>query len=115
MKAFKLSILFLFLLGASAGNLAWADRGGHGHAHVGVYIGVPLFWPWYYSPPPYYGPVYGPVYSPYYSETIITPAPVYIERAPAPSSNVWHYCSNPDGYYPYVKECPGGWQRVTPN
>ncbi|MCK9608465.1 MAG: hypothetical protein M0R33_18655 [Methylomonas sp.] len=26
-------------------------------------------------------------------------------------ANYWHYCPNPEGYYPYVKECPGGcWQ-----
>ncbi len=26
----------------------------------------------------------------------------------------WYYCAESKTYYPYVKECPGGWQRVTP-
>src|SRR4029077_9557444 len=29
--------------------------GSHGGARSGVFIGPPLFWPWY-SPPAYYGP-----------------------------------------------------------
>ena len=24
----------------------------------------------------------------------------------------WYYCQNPTGYYPYVPECQGGWQKV---
>ena len=109
MKTLKFTLAFIFLLASTAGNMAWA----HGHAHVGVYFGGPVFWPWYY-PGPYYGPSYN-------TTTIITqPAPVYIEQAPGPapapvpSSNAWYYCNNPDGYYPYVKECPTGWQRVAP-
>jgi hypothetical protein len=30
------------------------------------------------------------------------------------SSNYWHYCRNPEGYYPYVKNCPNGWLQVAP-
>jgi hypothetical protein len=26
----------------------------------------------------------------------------------------WYYCADPGAYYPYVKECPAGWQRVAP-
>lgn len=26
----------------------------------------------------------------------------------------WAYCRNPQGYYPYVSECPAGWLPVTP-
>ena len=43
---------------------------------------------------------------------------VYIERSAPQASPAaeayWHYCNSPQGYYPYVKECPGGWMRVTP-
>jgi len=35
------------------------------------------------------------------------------QAAPAQSS-YWYYCAESKTYYPYVKECPGGWQRVTP-
>jgi hypothetical protein len=30
----------------------------------------------------------------------------------APQAASWYYCRKPDGYYPYVKACPGGWQTV---
>jgi len=26
----------------------------------------------------------------------------------------WYYCPESKAYYPYVKECPGGWQQVAP-
>ena len=26
----------------------------------------------------------------------------------------WYYCQDAQGYYPYVKSCPGGWTRVVP-
>lgn len=48
--------------------------------------GVLAPWPyWYNSPPPSYAP-----------------------------SQYWAYCQNPEGYYPYVQECPGGWVPVVP-
>jgi hypothetical protein len=25
---------------------------------------------------------------------------------------VWYHCSSPDGYYPYIRDCHGGWQQV---
>jgi hypothetical protein len=42
--------------------------------------------------------------------------PVYVERsdAPAPAQSYWYYCEASRGYYPYVKECPGGWKAVPP-
>jgi len=94
-------------------------RGGHGHfgghrhfhrghAGVGVLIAAPLFWPWYGAPSYYYPPVVAAPSSP----------PVYVERgddlAAQSPSNDWYYCAESEGYYPYVKECPGGWQRVPP-
>jgi len=26
----------------------------------------------------------------------------------------WYFCPGANAYYPYVRECPGGWQRVAP-
>ncbi len=78
-------------------------RRGRGRSHFGLFIGAPL---WYWPPPYYYPP---PV--------VIrsAPPPVYIERDPEPPAEAyWYYCYDPDGYYPYVKECPGGWERVSP-
>ncbi len=53
-------------------------------------------------------------------------SPVVIEQAPAvymPPRTVplppqepeyWYYCQKPQGYYPYITECPQGWMRVVP-
>lgn len=103
MKALKLVVAAL-LLGIVGISPALADR----HAHVGVYFGAPL-WPWYY--PPYYD---------YPPRVVVVPAPqppVYVEQNPAPAAqanNYWYYCTGSQAYYPYVKECPGGWQQVVP-
>ena len=67
---------------------------------------------------------------PYYYPPSVYPAPmpessVYIEEGenygqdnvplePANPAYYWYRCDNPGGYYPYVKECPEGWQRVAP-
>jgi len=44
-------------------------------------------------------------------------APVFVERSPpaeAPAQVWWYWCNESRAYYPYVKECPAGWQRVAP-
>jgi hypothetical protein len=113
MNLFKNLVIALLLLGTAGVGSAWAD---HGRAHFGVFIG-PAWGPVYYPPPYYY-------YPPYYPQVVIErPAPpqVYIEQspavaapAPAPQTNYWYYCSATKAYYPYVRECPSGWQRVSP-
>jgi hypothetical protein len=64
---------------------------------------------WY---PPYY-PYWYPPYYPYYYPPVSAP-PTYIEQAPPIVPGYWYYCGGSQGYYPYVRECPGGWQRVAP-
>ena len=110
MKQLKLIIALLVLMPAAAGS-AWADRGhDHFHSHIFWNIGIgPVWGPGYYYPPyPYY-------YSP---PVVIQSPPVYIEQpqsAPAPAaSNYWYYCPASKRYYPYVSECPSGWQQVSP-
>jgi hypothetical protein len=106
MRAFKPICALLILLGAIAGSAAHA-----GGVRFGVNIGFPLFFPgWYYPPPPYYYPP--PVVA------MPSSPPVYIERSDAqaaPTSEAyWYYCADSQTYYPYVKECPSPWQRVSP-
>ena len=129
MKKIKLLCGLMLVAGVSMSGTALADRGhgghggGHGGGHFGfgLYLGAP-FYPYSYYPYPYpYAYPYG-----YYPPTVVTPAqpPVYIEQgtsqeapqqAPAQSDNYyWYHCDKPDGYYPYIKECPGGWQKVAP-
>jgi len=84
-------------------------RRHHSHSSLGVFVGAPLFWNW---PPPYYA--YPPPVV-----AVPSPPPVYIERgsdeaSPGRDRGYWYYCYSPDGYYPYVRECPGGWERVAP-
>jgi hypothetical protein len=39
---------------------------------------------------------------------------VYVEQNQQ-ESDYWYYCDDPQGYYPYVKSCPGGWMKVVPD
>ena len=82
---------------------AYADH-GHGHVHFGVGVVVGPGW---WGPYPYY---------PYYPETpVIEEQPPYVQQAPeAEQPHYWYFCQDPQGYYPYVKNCPKGWQRVVP-
>jgi hypothetical protein len=111
MKIAKFVIGIALMAVTLACGTAWADRGhGRGGVSLGINLGVPLG-PWYY--PPHYYP-YPPLVA------VQPPPPVYIERGaeasapPTPSSNYWYYCPDPQGYYPYVKECQSGWMTVLP-
>lgn len=126
MKAQKfLFVLFALLLAGS--SAAWA--GGRVYGGVGVYFGGPgPYWgpayprPYYYPRPYIPGPFYypGPYYEP--APVVVVPAapPVYIERSDEvvvqeqEGGQFWYYCRSAKNYYPYVKECPGGWQKVPP-
>ncbi|GJL72241.1 MAG: hypothetical protein NMNS01_14400 [Nitrosomonas sp.] len=105
--------------GASGGGGGY-HGGGHSHGHSHVYLG--FNYGGFYDPG-FYGYGYPFYYPPYYAypPTVIVPTepPVYIQKEqpqPAqPQANFWYYCENPDGYYPYVKKCPNGWQPVSPH
>ncbi len=106
MKIHKILMIMLALSFSAAGESAWAHGG---RARFGFYIGGPLWGPAWYPPPYYYPP-----------QVVVVPPPerqVYIEQA-EPAAPVaqqsWYYCKSAKGYYPYVKECPEGWQRVQP-
>ncbi len=132
MKSIKSTLLLLLLLGPVAATIAHADhghyRGGGGFrgGHLGVFIDPwPLFYPFSYYPYGY-APYAAYPYAAYPPVVVTQPAAptVYMEQsdtqqsnAPAPSqsaapSNDWYYCHKPEGYYPYVRNCADGWQRV---
>jgi hypothetical protein len=133
--------LILVLAGTLASGAAMAQHHGHGGygygggVRFGISLGVPLYGPGYY-PAPYYAypaPVYAypapayaypaPAYS-YPAPAYGYPAPTmgsasppaYVERSviqvPAQVQADWFYCAASKSYYPYVNECPSGWQRV---
>ncbi len=122
MKLFKFSLLIAgFGLVSLASSGAMADHwhgGGRGGVRFGVVVGGPGY---YYPPPYYYGAPYD--YPPYYYPPVVVQQQqptVYVEQpqAQAPeqqaAGNYWYYCAGSKTYYPYVKDCPAGWQRVTP-
>jgi hypothetical protein len=114
MRALKTIAVVVLALGAAVASApALADHHWHGHSrvHFGLYFGDPFFW----NPYPYYPPYY------YYPPTVVMPQspPVYIQQgqqgAQAPAGQGWWYfCRESNAYYPYVKHCPGGWERVSP-
>ena len=132
MKAQKLLFVLAALLVAGIGD-SWAYRRVYGG--VGVYVGPGPYWgpayprPYYYPRPFYPGPYYPGPYlyaDPFYSPApvVVVPPPepqVYIEQSDnavrqgqAPAQQYWYFCRGSNRYYPYVKECPGGWQPVLP-
>ena len=113
MKAYsKVVAVLLLVFGAAASESVMAQ-----HVRWGVDIGIPLFWPGYYPPYAYPVPAYAypaPAYT-YPAPAYSYPAPAYSypapAMAPAPQQD-WYFCPASKGYYPYVRECPSGWQRV---
>lgn len=125
--------------GAYAGG---GYRGGYNHGKnhyhgtrwvVGVNVGFPGYWGGYWGGGYWGGAYWGgwpywPAAYPYPYPYPYYPAPVvvqqqpttYIEQPAPPAQQqqgpvgYWYYCTDPGAYYPYVKECPAGWQRVAP-
>jgi hypothetical protein len=113
----RIRILFLLVIALTAVSLPAEAHGGRGRVSVGVGVGFgPAFWypGWYY--PPYYS-----YYPPYYYPQVVTAQPTeYIERGDAAaeesrgSQEYWYYCKESRAYHPYVKHCPGGWEKQIP-
>ncbi|MGD9226626.1 MAG: hypothetical protein PVF26_09015 [Desulfobacterales bacterium] len=83
----------------------WGHRSGWRHHHRGPHF----YWrgsfviPWHpygYHPPP-------PV-------IIQQQPPVYVQPE-QPEENYWYYCPDPQGYYPYIRNCESGWMKVVPD
>ena len=111
-------LLALALVFSAIADSALAHGRYRSRAHIGLYFGVPLGGLGWYGPS-YYSPYY---YPPYPTSVVVVPQQpqTYIQQdappapAAAPAQGYWYYCADAQAYYPYVKECPAGWQRVTP-
>jgi hypothetical protein len=104
----RLALVLFAVLMAVTSTLTLAH--GRGRVSLGFHFGVPLGWyqPWYYAPPPVY-------YYPPAPVVVRPPEPtVFVERGDVvpEGSASWYFCRESNGYYPYVKQCPGGWERV---
>lgn len=110
---------------AEAGGKKYYGRGYHGGGYHGggwrggVWIGAPIVIgaPYYY--PPYYYPYYPSYPYPYrYGPPVVReyiyeqPAQRQAPTVVAPQTPTWYYCRESKAYYPYVNECPGGWDSV---
>lgn len=102
-----LSAILLILLLVPIPTFA---RGGHGgHFRTSIWIGPGFFPLWGFPAPYYYTPPPVIVQQPATEYYFLT-APEQKEQEPA----YWYYCRKPEGYYPYVKQCPEGWMKVVP-
>ncbi|HTY99849.1 MAG TPA: hypothetical protein VMB75_08445 [Rhodocyclaceae bacterium] len=138
-KALRLAGIAILVCGLAVGAPAMAQphgHGGHGGGHgsgwgwglFGLGLGLALSAPYY----PYYSaPYYPPAYYPPYQPPVVIQEPIYVDpsppqyvpQAPPPpqsepqapaAANWWYYCPKSRGYYPYVRTCPTGWERVSP-
>jgi hypothetical protein len=83
-----------------AGRVVIVNRGGGGlWAPLGVVGGVAVLAP--------YGAPYDSTPEAVASEQYPEDVQPY-QQGPA----YWYYCPNPQGYYPYIKNCPNGWMKV---
>jgi hypothetical protein len=100
------------------------SHSGHSHNRYNFGFNLGYYSPAYYGYRPYgyryrsyyRSPYYG--YPSYYQRALPSTQIVYVQREEIkpvqPQANYWHYCRNPEGYYPYVKKCPEGWLQVAP-
>ena len=116
----------VLLAGSAVPSFADHHGGGHGgccwHGGTRVVVGVGFGFPAYgygYYGYPYYP--YYPYYPAYYPGPVVQQQPaVYVEQPQQveqqpQASGYWYFCPTTQGYYPYVKECAAGWQRVAPH
>ncbi len=94
-------------------------HGGCCHVAVGFFFGPGFVYgyPFYPYPYSYYYP-YWPVTAGAYPAE----ATQYVEQGQdgqpktgsgvEPQAAYYYHCARPEGYYPYVKACPGGWEQV---
>ncbi|HCR52470.1 TPA: hypothetical protein DIV48_02355 [Candidatus Kaiserbacteria bacterium] len=108
MKTGFVALFIAVLVGVSVSSPVLAHGRHHGGARVSIWYG-----------PMWYGPAYYPVYAyppvaypQYYAPVIVPAAPTTYVEQPAPPANYWNFCRATNTYYPYVRECPGGWERV---
>lgn len=114
---------------ALASPPVWADRSyGHG-AHIkgnsgwgwglGLLLGTAILLdatqprPAYYPAQTYVAP---PVAI---QPPVVMAAPATYSALPPQQSTIaepswWYYCNSSASYYPYVRNCPEGWTRVSP-
>ncbi len=109
--------LVVMLAGIAAAGPATAHGYRYGpRVSFGFVFGPPVFWgspyPYYYYPPAYYYPPMAAVPA---EPTVYIERPDNTRAAPERTrQDYWYYCPEAEAYYPYVKQCAKGWQKVPP-
>jgi hypothetical protein len=94
----------------------WGPRYGVYYGGLG-YWGGPGYWggAWPYA----LGAAYAAPYA--YAPLVVNAAPapqVFVQQdaaaAAAAADSYWYYCTQPAGYFPYVKDCTQAWMKVVP-
>src|SRR5208337_1088109 len=121
-------VLFAISVPGNAHGGGYYGHGGGYYGHGGGYYGHgggywsgsiwigPGWWgPWGY-PYPYYSYPYYPYPYSYASPPAVNQQPIYQEQYPQQEEEqyYWYFCRESKTYYPYVKQCPGGWVKVVP-
>lgn len=120
-RAMKKLICVFLVIVALLLTIPMASYAGGTRVYFGIGFGAHYPRAWvhhraWWGPRVYWG---GPiVVEPYYSTppvVIQQQPPVYTQPEQPQAEAYWYYCQDPQGYYPYVKSCPGGWMKVVPN
>ncbi|MEO7853191.1 MAG: hypothetical protein ABIR94_13185 [Rubrivivax sp.] len=100
--------------------------GGYWGPRAAFYWGAPALWgpawPWWGAWPLAVGTVYSYSYNvaPLLTEPTAQTQLFVQQQAPAPAApatapnGYWYYCTQPAGYFPYVKDCTEPWLKVIP-
>ncbi|OGA48131.1 MAG: hypothetical protein A3G25_21325 [Betaproteobacteria bacterium RIFCSPLOWO2_12_FULL_63_13] len=122
-------VLLMLAFGTVVSTPVMAQYRGHGgyshgrvyvHGHgggvgLGLLLGAALVGLAYSAAPAYAAPT-SPAPVVVYPAPVAAPAVTYVQPAvpvATPQQQAdWYYCADSRSYYPYVRECPGGWQRV---
>ncbi len=106
-------MIFLFVIIAVLLVAGVVPVYAHGGFRGTIWIGPGWGWGW--------GPAYYPYYYPYsYQPPVViqqqAPIDEYQQQSPQTQElpYYWYFCPDARAYYPYVKQCPGGWKRVIP-
>jgi outer membrane protein OmpA-like peptidoglycan-associated protein len=94
----------VLILGLAVLGMPLLASAGRVFVGVGVGVGYPYYYGYPYGGYPYY-----PAY--YYAPPPVVYAPPAVTVS-APPAAYWYYCPPAKAYFPYVRECPVGWEAV---
>ena len=111
--------------GGHPGYGGW--HGGYWGPRIGFYYGGPGYWggwpgawaawPFAWDAAYAYGYSAAPmiVYDTAQPQSFIQQEPpAGVAAQAAPEASYWYYCTQPAGYFPYVKDCSQAWLKVVP-